>query len=115
LKYLAMISPLSLQMPKEEYITVKPIPHRRWKYFFMWTRSKQHNSKKEMARTRKRNLNLPHQEKIDEEVRSISALCKSFTKHWSFYGIILGHTYKRWDLSICRPRFLQHKRPQAKR
>jgi hypothetical protein len=34
-----------------------------------------------MAGTRKRNLNLPHQEEIDEEVRLILVFWKLFTKH----------------------------------
>jgi hypothetical protein len=68
-------------MLEEENIAIKPIPHRRRKYFFMWTRSKQCKRKKEMVKARKKNLNLLHQEEIDEEVRSILVLCKSFTKH----------------------------------
>jgi hypothetical protein len=47
----------------------------------MWTRLKQCKRRKEMLKTRKRNLNLLHQEEIEEEVRSILVLCKSFTKH----------------------------------
>jgi hypothetical protein len=47
----------------------------------MWTRLKQREKRKEMARTRKRNLNLPHQEEIDKEVRSNFEFFKFFPKH----------------------------------
>jgi hypothetical protein len=46
----------------------------------MWTRLKQHKRRKEMVKTRKKNLNLLHQEEIDE-VSSILVFLKFFPKH----------------------------------
>jgi hypothetical protein len=60
LKYLALLSPLNLQMLEKEDIVVKPVPHKRRKQFFMWIRLKQCKKRKEMAGTKEKNLNLPH-------------------------------------------------------
>jgi predicted 2-oxoglutarate/Fe(II)-dependent dioxygenase YbiX len=68
-------------MPKEEDRVVKPVPQKRRKQSFMWTRSKQRKRREEMARTRKRNFNLPHQEEIDKEVTSILSILKFFPNH----------------------------------
>ncbi len=59
-KYLAMLFPLSLQMPEEEDKVVKLVPHKRQKQSFMWIGLKQCKKRKKMAITRERNLNLPH-------------------------------------------------------
>jgi hypothetical protein len=47
----------------------------------MWTGLKERKRRKKMAGTRNMNLNLPHREEIDKEVRPILALWKLFTKH----------------------------------
>jgi hypothetical protein len=47
-------------MPEKEDKVVKLVPHKRRKQSSMWIGSKQCKKRKEMARTREKNLNLPH-------------------------------------------------------
>jgi hypothetical protein len=47
----------------------------------MWIRSKQCKRRKEMVGTRKRNVNLSHQEEIDKEARLILVFFKFLPKH----------------------------------
>jgi hypothetical protein len=47
-------------MPEKEDKVVKPVPHKRQKRSSMWIGLKQCKKRKEMARTREKNLNLPH-------------------------------------------------------
>jgi hypothetical protein len=55
----------------------------------MWTRSKQHKRRKEMVRTRKKNLNLLHQEEINEG-KFNSCVLEVFSKALK----LLGHRFK---------------------